>query len=521
MTWRSSSLFALREFRSWLINFVNSNNRPPMTHLFSNRRSLPMILGVIAVSLAGLVESRAELLAITQKKSNKTLKVEVISLSDTTLTFKSSKGKKYTVSTDTITADSLQKVREQLEAEASASAVDYQAINTAISHKLFEGASLWGQPVAEVAKRLKWPKESITEQSSSYRYYTSPKYQFLGAHPYCATLYGGVGGQATHLSLVFANKGDFGSKAGFAEDHFKEVHPDTEPPGSLDEAIELDAKLIAESLTESIGEPKKQYYGEKEDKRRVLRWDIGEHAFLLSEIEDEYTSLLIVSKENADKEGKVDFVKDSELKKLVVKNVVVEDNGDTLIKNIPMVDQGPKGYCAPATFERAMRYMLVPADMYLLATAATSPGGGTNTSMLADSCKRIVRSKARRIKDLDLEKDLKIRRVKQYINKGVPILWCMRSLDSYNKIANARTKERSKVEDFSEWAETIAAEAEEVIPSMENNQTKHHICMIIGYNEETNEIAVSDSWGPRYELRWINLDIAKAVTSRGGFVIDL
>jgi hypothetical protein len=45
--------------------------------------------------------------------------------------------------------------------------------------------------------------------------------------------------------------------------------------------------------------------------------------------------------------------------------------------------------------------------------------------------------------------------------------------------------------------------------------------MIIGYNEQTSEIAVSDSWGPRYGLRWVHIDIAKAVTSRGGFVIDL
>jgi predicted peroxiredoxin len=186
-----------------------------------------------------------------------------------------------------------------------------------------------------------------------------------------------------------------------------------------------------------------------------------------------------------------------------------------------MVDQGPKGYCAPATFERAMRYMLVPADMYLLATAATKPGGGTNTRMLAESAKRIVRSKARRIKDLDLEKDLKIRRVKTYIDKGVPILWCMRSLVDYNQIANKRTKERSSISDFSKWKEEIAEEAESEAPGMENIESNHHICMILGYNNTTNEIAVSDSWGKRYELRWIHIDIAKAVTSRGGFVIDL
>ncbi len=484
---------------------------------FSRHRFIPIVLGVIAVSFGSLADSNAEKISVTQKKSNKTLEIEVLTLSEDSLTFKLANGKKYTVNTDTLTADSLKKLRTHMTPVAT----DYGAINKSIGHELFEGATLWNQPTAEVAKRLKWPKESSTDQSSSYRYYTSPVYQFLGGHPYCATLYGGAGGKTTHLSLVFANKGDFGSVAGFAEDHFKKIHPGTKPPGSLDEAIELDAQLIAESLTTSLGEPTKQYYGEKEDKRKVLRWDEGEHAFLLSQIEGEYTSLLIVSKDNADKQGKVAFVKDSDLKKLVVKNVVKEANGDTLIKNIPMVDQGPKGYCAPATFERAMRYMLVPADMYLLATAATTAAGGTNTTMLADSCKRIVRSKARRIKDLDLEKDLKMRRVKQYIDKGVPILWQMRSLQSYNKIANERTKQRADVTDFSEWTATIAAEAEKVIPTMENNETNHHICMIIGYNEETNELAVSDSWGPRYELRWIHLDIAKAVTNRGGFVIDL
>jgi len=368
--------------------------------------------------------------------------------------------------------------------------------------------------------RLRWPKESITDQSGSFRYYTPKDYQFLGAHPYSATLYGGSGGTVEHLSLVFANKGDFGSAVGMGEDHFKKIHPDISPPTTLEEAIETDAKLITKALTQALGPTKKQYYGEKEDRRKALRWNMGLHAFLLSEVKNEYVSLLVVAKENADLAGKVHFVKDSELKKLLVKNVVTLKNGDTLIKNIPMVNQGPKGYCAPATFERAMRYMLVPADMYLLATAATKPGGGTYTGLLADSCKRIVRSKARRIKDLKLEKDLKIRKIKPFIDKGVPILWQMRSLETYNKIANTRTRQRANIQDFDQWAQEIAAEAEELAPSLKNNNDNHHICMIIGYNEKTNELAVSDSWGPRYELRWVHLEIAQAVTSTGGFVID-
>ena len=466
----------------------------------------------------------ANLMGITQKKSGKIIQVEVVKLTDSQLTFKTKNGKAHSIDTDTITPQSLQDARDYLKKLTAKSEDTNTQINKAVSHPLFDGSSsLWGQPAEEVAKRLKWPKESKTAQSSSYRYYTHRNltYQFLGAHPYSATLYGGEDGNASHLSLVFANKGDFGSTAGFGPDHFKKIHPDTPPPTTLTRAIEIDAQLISTSLTQCLGEPQKQYYGEKEDRRRVLRWDLGDHAFLLSEIEDEYTSLLIVTKENADLAGKVHFVKDSELRKIVSQNVETNKNGDTVISNIPMVDQGPKGYCAPATFERAMRYMLVPADMYLLATAATKPGGGTRTNLLADSCKRIVRSKARRIKDLDLEKDLKIRRIQKYIDKGVPILWQMRSLSQYNKIANARTKQRTEVTDFSKWATEIDQEAQEMSPHMENNQSNHHICMIIGYNEKTHELAVSDSWGARYALRWIHIDIAKAVTNPGGFVIDL
>jgi hypothetical protein len=44
--------------------------------------------------------------------------------------------------------------------------------------------------------------------------------------------------------------------------------------------------------------------------------------------------------------------------------------------------------------------------------------------------------------------------------------------------------------------------------------------MIIGYNEKTNELAVSDSWGARFELRWVPVPVA-AWASNGGFFMIL
>ena len=125
--------------------------------------------------------------------------------------------------------------------------------------------------------------------------------------------------------------------------------------------------------------------------------------------------------------------------------VAHEENGDVYVKDIPMVDQGPKGYCAPATFERAMRHAGVAADMYLLATLATTGGGGTNTEKLYAEVSFTTRSKGgRTAKEISL-KSLAPSKLKRYIEKGVPVLWQMCSLPGYNKIANQRTAERGKM----------------------------------------------------------------------------
>ncbi|MGJ8724309.1 MAG: C39 family peptidase [Roseibacillus sp.] len=457
---------------------------------------------------------QGESIEITQKASGKKLSVNVVGLADDVVTIENATGKNFEVPLSSLTDASIEAIKDAL-AGASTQA------NDAFGQPLLSGnSSLWNEDAAAVAKRMGLKLESSVELSSSYRLYTKVDYLFAGAHPYCVTLYGNENGKAEQLSLVFANKGDFGSTAGFGEDHFKKVNPDREAPMSLADAIEADAEIIAAQLSKTLGEPQKQYYGEKEDKRRVQRWDLEQHSILLSTQDDEYTSVLIVSTANADAEGKVELIKDSDLKAKLIENVMHESNGDVLIQNIPMVDQGPKGYCAPATFERAMRYMEVPADMYLLATAATSEGGGTNTTLLAETSKRIIRSKARKVRELELQDDFEISKLKKYIDKGVPVLWQMCSLTPYNELANRRTKERSETEDFAVWAEDIAKEAESVVPQVENVEANHHICMVVGYNEVTNEVGVSDSWGPRYELRWVHVDIARAVTSRGGFVID-
>ncbi len=64
-------------------------------------------------------------------------------------------------------------------------------------------------------------------------------------------------------------------------------------------------------------------------------------------------------------QGRQAAVKVSELPKNVVR-----ENGDVFIKGIPMVDQGPKGYCVVATAQRLLEYYGIPADQHQIAQVA-------------------------------------------------------------------------------------------------------------------------------------------------------
>jgi hypothetical protein len=473
---------------------------------------------VLITSVGGIEAMMA--LEITQRESGRTIEVKPQRVTEQAVTFEY-QSRQVTLPLAELDAASRERLSEWQEEQVEVLEDRLGELHEAMGLELFApGRELWDEPVGTVGARLGWHRESRAESAASFRKYPRAAERLFGARYYCASLYGDADGRAESLSIVFANKGDFGSTAGFGEDHFNKRAGAEEGSGSLDQAIEADAERIAGTLTGLFGEGQEQRYGEKEDRRDVRRWDRGNHSFLLSAREGEYAHLLIVPRALADAGGRIDFVKDSDLMDRLAANVVREGNGDVRIANIPMVNQGPKGYCAPATFERAMRYMFVPADMYLLATLATERGGGTNTRRLAEEAIRIIRSKARRIRALELEEDLDLRLVSRYIDKGVPILWQMASLDAYNELANRLTRERGAIEDHEAWSAKVGKIGERALQELEAD-SNHHICLIIGYNEKTGELAVSDSWGPRYELRWIPLGLAQAVTTRGGYVIDL
>ncbi len=397
------------------------------------------------------------------------------------------------------------------------SKVPFSRINDAVGQKLFIDTNLWDDTADEVGERLNWPVESATTSSISCRLYASADYRFLDARPYSAVFYGSAD-NVSSFSLVFANKGDCFAAAGLAEEHFKEGYV-TNDPVELEKMIERDEGTLTKKLEGILGKGRRQNFGQGSAKRKVMRWDWNDHSFLVSVADGEFVSLSIEKSEVADKRGKQTKVADMHIRRVHEANVYKRSNGDVIISNIPMVDQGPKGYCVPATFERCMRYMEIPADMYLLAMAGnTGMGGGTVISTLVNAVQQEVWAAGRTLKIVDGFPSFK--ELEKYLKDGVPVLWGLHSTPWFNDTANRRTAlRRSSQPDL--WKKIIekADEKADRLPRPQRGENLH-ICIIHGFNKTTEEIAFTDSWGPRFTERWISVKEAEHFSSGRCWVIE-
>ena len=355
----------------------------------------------------------------------------------------------------------------------------------------------------------------MTKFSESYRRYPQNGYLFLGTHPHSLALYGN-NEKVNSLSIVFANKGDSFKALGSATEHFKKNKPTSSEIKRFEEIMENDVEIITSNLTSLLGNPSNQKFGEGESRTSVKRWDWSGHSFLLAYVPEEYVALSIETVEFSDDRGKLTRTSDSEIREKIRNCVEVRKNRDVIITNIPMVDQGPKGYCAPATVERCMRFMGISADMYLLANIGkTNIGGGTSMKTLFSNIGRDIKRKGRSFDEYFGE--LKMRIIKKHINDGIPIIWGMQSTGQFNDIANYTTRMRNN-EEWENYKKNISNIQE---TKLSEDKNRSHVVIIIGYNEETEEIAFSDSWGERYKERWISLKQGKQISNGKYYTISL
>jgi hypothetical protein len=482
---------------------------------------------VLGLSLATAVAQVPELRTFTNTQG-KAIQAKLVAVSGPNVTLELADGRKFVLAITALSAADQQYIKSAPAPAAAAAAtpaatfkpgpndkLDPAVVNEAVGQPLFSDTLLWGSSAEELAAKLKIPPESKTKNTSSYRAYTKDDYMMFGAHPYSVAMYA-ENDKVTGFSIVFANKGDLFSSKGSGEMHFDKDTPPAEAAKIVKKAMDKDLAAIAESLTKKLGAPKKERFGEKAGRMNMQRWDWRGHAILLAEAEEVYVGLQIVTTAFADAGGKVEETGDKIIRARVLANLEKRDNGDVVVGDLPMVDQGPKGYCVPATAERAMRYLGIPADMYILANAGQSGfGGGTNVNMLLEGMAPQIRSKRRSFDTW--EGELKMKEIAKYVDKGLPVMWCLYSTDKFNDTANERTKERKNVTNWASWKTKVTEEsANNRLPP---DKKTGHVVLIIGYNKDTNEIAFSDSWGERFKERWITLPEAEQVSQKEFYVV--
>jgi hypothetical protein len=405
---------------------------------------------------------------------------------------------------------------------------------------MFKAPSFWDEDDIFVAKRLGWPEESRTSVQSSYRLYptdTNPV-KILGARAYSCVLYATLD-KPTEVSIVFVNEGDYEWSQKFSAKlaEWRKSSDDSAPPppindddrsdidrdvhDAFEKALKQDAQTITDALTRLFGDPVYQGFGGgSETREQVKRWDWQGHAFLLSAPKDKYVTLRIVPVAFADDYGKADNIDRDDLKAMLLKRVKQTDSGDVVVSDIPMVDQGPKGYCVPATWERYLRYLRIPADMYVLAMAAGTSQQGTNLDAMVENVDSLVTLYHRRIDNFYGDLDMKI--IARNIDQGLPMMWSCSIHIPFEKAISLRMKDRSKVTDWNAWAAQLATQDKTEIPSEITGAPSAggHQRMIIGYNERTGEIAISDSWSTAFAIRWMTLQEANAINAGQSYAIE-
>jgi hypothetical protein len=196
-------------------------------------------------------------------------------------------------------------------------------------------------------------------------------------------------------------------------------------------------------------------------------------------------------------------------------------SGDVVIKDVPMVDQGQKGYCVVATAERVMRYYGIKTDEHELAQLANSDAEkGTNYNAMTESLKKLtarLKIRVRSLCDIDYgstvnDYNLAAKRARvNPVNIGAGDASVVFSQMKPEILRESRNKSRAA---FGSFQRQIKTRIDDGIPLLwsvmlgvldtDGSHAKSpggHTRLIIGYNEKTSEILYSDSWGAGHELK--------------------
>jgi hypothetical protein len=218
--------------------------------------------------------------------------------------------------------------------------------------------------------------------------------------------------------------------------------------------------------------------------------------------------------------------------------IKTDSNGNRYLQ-IPMVDQGLRGYCVVACAERVLKYYDANVDQHILAQASGTSGSGTRTTEIESSMKRIGAKCNFHVKEISEYSPLVgninilkfINKYNRYAKRAGKKKIDVRKVRSYNQLFRmmdedilVQTKidyDKSGFKKFKQrvketlnsgmpvlWCVMLGMIKEAKIPQNMGG----HMRLITGYNPETEEMIYSDSWGKGHDFKKISWAKAWAMT---------
>ena len=214
---------------------------------------------------------------------------------------------------------------------------------------------------------------------------------------------------------------------------------------------------------------------------------------------------------------------------------VRRSHGDVYIGGVPMVNQGQRGYCVPATIERILRYYGIDADMHALALMLdTKVGGGTHINIKQiEKIAQMAGLHHVEFRDLERYDDEYCARynmaardyggrqlfiedftVEETSEDGGTVN--MRHYDWMSDAMDKEIKRKSRLYDaegFAKFKNGIMSCIEKGYPLVwsvdrlfpwdrsDGSQGGGHTRIVVGYNELHDEVFYSDSWGSGHEFK--------------------
>ena len=235
------------------------------------------------------------------------------------------------------------------------------------------------------------------------------------------------------------------------------------------------------------------------------------------------------------KGGATDSIHKNELRG----NITSEDDGTVWLKDIPMVDQGDKGYCMPATLARIFAfYGMNKVDQHALAAVCnSSAGGGTTSSGMEEAMEKVCKKFHTRFIILeDYASTLKsvigpYNKLAKRADKPTMSLYSdVFGTADAELLRRARAGKTSQVNKWLKdikksidggspviWLVMLGIYQEEIgLPQTRGG----HARLIIGYNLKNKTIIYTDSWGAMHARKTMPAADAMGMTM-GRYIIKL